>query len=150
VAHASTSEVSDGPSHDSAPRLDAPNASGFSTADSQGLRASVASAPAAELVVPRGAVLPAAFLDPAEKASPAQVGALDRLADDFVREVTTVDATASSSVVPPVEKRIVQRTQPSRWDAATQQANERYRQLFGVEAYKAWTAAAAKDALTEK
>lgn len=104
---------------------------------------------AVEFIVPRGAVLPAALVDSAEGASPAQNAALDTLANEFLNELAADDAPKPPTVVP-LKKPPARAGQPDRWDAATRMADERYRQLFGVEAYNAWTAAAAKEALADK
>lgn len=106
----------------------------------------------AELSVPFGASLPVTFLDPGIDATPAQVAALDQIASDFVQEATVedqLDASESARLAAARGKRGKDFPGPQ-WDSATAHANERYRLLFGVEAYNARLAAAAREALAEQ
>jgi len=93
--------------------------------------------------VPMGARLPAALVDSATDVTPEQATVLDNLADDFLD--STNPATTSGTG----------QTQTSdegegTWGPALAEADERYRALFGADAYNAWTSAAAKEALAEK
>jgi len=94
--------------------------------------------------VPLGAQLPAALVDPAPDATAEQAVALDNLADDFLNS-TAADPDSTNNGNPTTPK-----DAEENWNSAASEANERYRSLFGVEAYNAWTTAAAKEALAEK
>jgi hypothetical protein len=89
--------------------------------------------------------LPASFIDAGDGASPAQVAALDRIADDFEREITSIPPADPSPANGTPNSSTPRR--PADWNTASRAANERYRQIFGVELYNAWTSQAAKDAL---
>lgn len=143
-----TPEIASSTAHSAAASA-TPTAASRLTAQPRASAAMGGSIPAMEFIVPRAAILPAAFLDSAEGASEAQGAALDRLAHDFLSELAAAEAPKPPPVSPS-KKQPARPGQPDRWDAATRLADERYRQLFGVEAYNAWTAAAAKEALAEK
>lgn len=108
-------------------------------------RAIVHEASGQQWIIPYGAALPAPLIEPGSDATSAQIDAMDEIADAFVKDLATAQAEENESASKP--KSISPRTT---WDAATRQANERYRLLFGVEAYNARTAAAAKEALAER
>lgn len=102
------------------------------------------------MLVPLGASLPASLVDPGEGATQAQINVLDRMADDFVRQVQAPETEESAAPATKPNTARPADQQPANWSAAAQAADERYRQLFGVEAYNAWSAAASKEGLQEK
>lgn len=101
-----------------------------------------------ELIVPIGSALPASLIDAGENASQAQVVAMDGIATDFIEALASV-ADAAPEPVTSSGRKPKPMNHRATWDAATRAADERYRMLFGVEAYNSRTAAAAKDALAE-
>lgn len=106
--------------------------------------ASIPQGAAEEVVpVPLGARLPAALVDSATDVTPEQAAVLDNLADDFLNSTTP---SASGNGPSPSPKN----DEAPGWDPAVVDADERYRSLFGVDAYNTWTSAAAKEALAEK
>lgn len=109
--------------------------------------ASVAQGTTEEVIpVPIGARLPAALVDPAPSATAAQATALDNLGDEFLNTSAPDLTTAKNiSAAGPGTS-----SDEGNWISAAAEANERYRALFGVEAFNAWSTAAAKEALAEK
>lgn len=103
-----------------------------------------------EIVVPLGASLPVSLVDVGEGVTQAQMDVLDRIADDFVREVSARPAGGDPVPRSNPEGSGRDTPRPSDWDTATRTANERYRVIFGDELYNAWTAQAAKEALLER
>ncbi len=101
--------------------------------------------------MPRGTVLPASLLDTAHEATPAQIQVMDRIADEFVNEISsnTQEPVPPDSEARPAGARH-DGDRSADWSTATREANERYRLIFGDERYKAWAAEAARDALLEK
>jgi len=89
-----------------------------------------------EIPVPRGEPLPAAIMDEGYGASTAQVQSLDDIAGEFL------DNALDSG--PPSQAGI------QNWRDAARLADERYRSMFGVEAFNRWSIEAAKEALAEK
>jgi len=125
-----------------------------------------------EIVVPAGVVLPALFSDAGENLSPPQANALDQIADEFL-DTTVATNPGSTGGVPsqitpatggggtqpnetPVSSNPVDQgpvagvleSGPGLQDA-TRLANERYRMLFGQDAFNRWTSQAAIEALQE-
>ena len=101
------------------------------------------------LLVPLGASLPAPLVDPGDGATSAQVNMLDRISDDFVRRVEAGGGDEAAPLKTDRNNTGNPAQRPANWDAATREADERYRQLFGVEAYNARTSAAAREGLQE-
>lgn len=89
-----------------------------------------------EIPVPRGEPVPAAIMDEGYGASTAQVQSLDDIAGEFL------DNALDSG--PPSQAGI------QNWRDAARLADERYRSMFGVEAFNRWSIEAAKEALAEK
>jgi hypothetical protein len=92
-----------------------------------------------EIAVPAGSVLPAALLDDSPGLSSGQAAALDGLSEGFLDSAQGAAAEGAD----PVDRR-------DGWRRQLAEANERYRALFGVEAYNAWTSRAAAEALAER
>jgi hypothetical protein len=84
--------------------------------------------------VPEGEKVPAVFYDVGDKPLPQQK-ALDRIAEEFERNVSEVPAGLTRKEV---------------WDAARRIADERYLTLFGYQAFNHYHIQAAKEALKEK
>ncbi len=105
--------------------------------------------------MPLGAVLPASLSHPPEGTTPAQVAVLESIYEEFVGNVP-IEGEDSSPASPASDVELVAAESPqivaplTDWSEATQIANERYRQLFGVQAFNAWSAAAAREALAER
>ena len=93
-----------------------------------------------EFTIPSGVTLPAAVVDSANNLSSPQVEVLDAIAEKFLDSAM---ATASST------NNTSPQTLPRSWSKSLNDANERYRSLYGVDAYNAWTSYAAKEALNE-
>lgn len=131
----------------SATRQAAPTKSSPGITSASVAPASVAQGRAEEVIpVPIGARLPAALVDPAPNATAAQTTALDNLGDEFLNSTAPSQTTAKNgSATSPGTS-----SDEGNWNSAAAEANERYRSLFGVEAFNAWSTAAAKEALTEK
>jgi hypothetical protein len=89
-----------------------------------------------DIPVPRGEALPAAIMDEGYGASPGQIQGLDDIAGEFLD-----NALVSGSPT---------YTDPQSWRDATRLADERYRSMFGAEAFNRWSIEAAKEALAEK
>ena len=128
-----------------------------------------------EIAVPRGMVLPATFSDSDPPRSPAQAAALDSIADEFLEtafpaagapvnesgNTAAASNPASGDGTPsPLPANDAQNAGPTITAedlqnaggdpaAALRLANERYRQLFGHEAFNTWSTRAALEALSE-
>lgn len=128
-----------------------------------------------EIAVPRGMVLPATFSDFDTPRSPEQAAALDSIADEFLEtafpaEGTPVNESGNTAgasnpgtggeAPPPVPANDPQNAGPAITAEDLQNAggdpadalrlaNERYRQLFGHEAFNTWSTRAAIEALSE-
>jgi hypothetical protein len=95
-----------------------------------------------EISIPSGARLPAAIVDTSKNLTPTQTEVMDAISEKFLDF-----AMPSFNVpqdVPP--KNISEK----KWSQSLNEANERYRSLFGVDAYNAWTSQAAKEALNDQ
>jgi hypothetical protein len=100
-----------------------------------------------EILVPQGGRLPAALID-LDQTTPQQAQAADQIAESFLNVVSN----GAPEVAQP-RNRAAKDAGAARgraWEAARAEADERYRQLFGDEAYKAYSNAAAIEALREK
>jgi hypothetical protein len=95
-----------------------------------------------EMNVPRGARLPAAIVDASTNLTPAQAEVLDRISEDFL------DSAVSSN--PGVDDLQKNKSAQKKWSQSLMEANERYRSLYGVDAYNARTIQAAKEALADR
>lgn len=84
--------------------------------------------------VPAGARVPIAALDPIENRPPPQRAALERILDDFQNEVAGATGAESGPA----------------WEQARRRADERYRILYGNDAYNQLTMQAALEALEER
>lgn len=95
-----------------------------------------------EISIPRGARLPAAIVDASKNLTPTQTEVMDAISEKFL------DSAMPSSNVPQdvTPKNISEK----KWSQSLNEANERYRSLFGVDAYNAWTSQAAKEALNDQ
>jgi hypothetical protein len=95
-----------------------------------------------EISIPSGARLPAAIVDASKNLTPTQTEVMDAISEKFL------DSAMPSSNVPqdPPQKNISEK----KWSQSLNEANERYRSLFGVDAYNAWTSQAAKEALNDQ
>jgi|GEM_PF-2421095 len=128
-----------------------------------------------EIPVPRGMVLPAAFSDSGTPLSPAQSAALDSIADEFLETAfpaagtavnessntaTTSNPASGGGTPSPLPANDAQNAGPTITDEDLQNAggdpadalrlaNERYRQLFGHEAFNTWSTRAALEALAD-
>jgi hypothetical protein len=91
-----------------------------------------------DVTLPAGARLPAALLESDQPLSSSQAAALDAVAGDFLREVTSPSASQSSRDHAPGQA----------WFDATMQANQRYRLLFGDQAANLEEVRAAREALS--
>ncbi len=105
-----------------------------------------------DIVVPLGARLPAALLDQTPNLTPQQASAVDAIANDFLDDFPAENAASADQGQGQQEGQSQGTISPPQdaWDAAAREANERYRGMFGVEAYNAWTSASAQEALAEK
>jgi hypothetical protein len=126
-----------------------------------------------DIAVPRGMVLPATFSDSSSDRTSAQAAALDQIANDFLDTALPAGSLASGSGGIPTSQPNEEESQPDSLVTpdpsfagpsvaaddllnaggdvaeARRHANERYRQLFGQEAFNAWSSAAATEALSE-
>ena len=84
--------------------------------------------------VPVGAKIPALFQDDTPK-PPQQMKALDRIASEFEQNVSEIPAGMTKEEV---------------WEASRSIADERYKTLFGYQAFNQYHIKAAKEALKEK
>lgn len=94
-----------------------------------------------EISIPSGARLPAAIVDASKNLTPTQTDVMDAISEKFL------DSAMPSFIVPqdvPPKKNA-----EKSWSQSLNEANERYRSLFGVDAYNAWTSQAAKEALND-
>lgn len=92
-----------------------------------------------ELPVPRGTRLPAVVIEEATLTDP-QSAAADAITDDFIADISEPKTDGDRGAL---------HGEKSRWDSATADADERYRMLFGDQAYNAHTMAAALEALAD-
>jgi hypothetical protein len=95
-----------------------------------------------EISIPSGARLPAAIVDASKNLNPTQTEVMDAISEKFLDS-----AMPSSTVTQDVSP---QKTSEQNWSQSLNEANERYRSLFGVDAYNAWTSQAAKEALNDQ
>lgn len=94
-----------------------------------------------ETIVPTGSRLPAAIVDSSANLTPAQAEVLDRISEDFL------DSAVTNNVgVDDLKKN---KEAQKKWSQSLMEANERYRSLYGVDAYNARTIQAAKEALAD-
>lgn len=104
-----------------------------------------------EVAVPFGAQLPAAIVDEGSQLQPAQTAAVDAIADGFVDAVTQGGAatgTETGSQAGALQERGLS---PSAiWDRAREEADSRYRVLFGDSAYNTYTISARIEAIAEQ
>jgi hypothetical protein len=93
--------------------------------------------------VPPGLPVPAAVAAiPDQTTSDQAVESLDAISDDFLDAVAGGSkATGATQTATPA---------PAAWRDATFEANERYRSIYGVEAFNRWTTEAAKQALMDR
>jgi len=89
-----------------------------------------------EIPVPRGEPVPAAIMDEGYGASTAQVQSLDDIAGEFLDNALAPASPSQGDV--------------QNWRSAARLADERYRTMFGVEAFNRWSIEAAKEALAER
>jgi hypothetical protein len=95
-----------------------------------------------EISIPSGARLPAAIVDASKNLTPTQTEVMDAISEKFLDS-----AMPSSAVTQDVSP---QKNAEKNWSQSLNEANERYRSLFGVDAYNAWTSQAAKEALNDQ
>jgi hypothetical protein len=95
-----------------------------------------------EISIPSGARLPAAIVDASKNLTPTQTEVMDAISEKFL------DSAMPSSIVP--QDVSPQKNAEKSWSQSLNEANERYRSLFGVDAYNAWTSQAAKEALNDQ
>jgi hypothetical protein len=103
-----------------------------------------------EIHVPRGAQLPAAIVDEGAGLQPAQAAAADAIADSFLN---AIEQGGSGNGVSTGNKPSASKTGKSAasvWDSAREQADARYRALFGDSAYNAHTISARLEAMAEQ
>jgi hypothetical protein len=117
-------------------RSDGVGSSGGSSPTSAGPSPETLSAEeaSADIPVPLGAKVPAAFFDESGH-SPQQQKVLDKIAEDFSQSVSTQTPGVTAE---------------ENWEAARQLADQRYMTLFGYQAYNQQHIKAAKEALKEK
>ena len=95
-----------------------------------------------EISIPSGARLPAAIVDASKNLTPTQTDVMDAISEKFLDS-----AMPSSAVTQDVSP---QKNAEKNWSQSLNEANERYRSLFGLDAYNAWTSQAAKEALNDQ
>ena len=95
-----------------------------------------------EIPIPSGARLPAAIVDSSKNLTSPQTEVLDAISEKFL------DSAMPSSTV--AEDFSPKQTSEKNWSSSLNEANERYRSLFGVDAYNAWTSQAAREALNDQ
>jgi hypothetical protein len=95
-----------------------------------------------EITIPSGARLPAAIVDSSKNLTSPQTEVLDAISEEFL------DSAIPSSTG--AEDSSPQKTSGKNWSPSLNEANERYRSLFGVDAYNAWTSQAAREALNDQ
>ena len=95
-----------------------------------------------EISIPSGARLPAAIVDASKNLTPTQTEVMDAISEKFL------DSAMPSSAV--TQDVFPKKNAEKNWSQSLNEANERYRSLFGVDAYNAWTSQAAKEALNDQ
>jgi hypothetical protein len=95
-----------------------------------------------EIPIPNGARLPAAIVDSSKNLTSPQMEVMDSISEKFL------DSAMPSST--PAQNSSPQKTSDKNWSPSLNEANERYRSLFGVDAYNAWTSQAAREALNDQ
>lgn len=123
---------------DRAPNSTRPNAPDAQALSSTSVPPSLPVPPQAaeqEVPVPPGSAIPAAIVaEPEGEVPEALVNTLDSIADEFLDKVTQPGSESPENI----------------WRTATNEANERYRSIYGIEAFNRWTTQAAKDALKDR
>jgi len=95
-----------------------------------------------ETIVPTGGRLPAAIVDSSANLTEPQAEVLDRISEEFL------DSAVTNNVgVDDLKKN---KEAQKKWSQSLMEANERYRALYGVDAYNARTIQAAKEALADR
>jgi hypothetical protein len=95
-----------------------------------------------EIYIPIGARLPAAIVDSSKNLTSPQTEVMDAISEKFL-DSSMPSSKANQNLSP-------QKNSEKAWSQSLKEANERYRSLFGVDAYNAWTSQAAKEALTDQ
>ena len=95
-----------------------------------------------EISIPSGARLPAAIVDSSKNLTSPQTEVMDAISEKFL-DSSIPSSTGAQDFSP-------QKTSEKHWSQSLNAANERYRSLFGVDAYNAWTSQAAKEALNDQ
>ena len=95
-----------------------------------------------EIPIPNGARLPAAIVDSSKNLTSPQTEIMDAISEKFL-DSAMPSSTAAKDSSP-------QKTSEKNWSPSLNEANERYRSLFGVDAYNAWTSQAAREALNDQ
>ena len=95
-----------------------------------------------EMNIPQGARLPAAIVDASANLTPAQAEVLDRISEDFLDSAITNNPGSDD-----LKKN---KAAEKKWSQSLMEANERYRSLYGVDAYNARSIQAAKEALADR
>jgi hypothetical protein len=95
-----------------------------------------------EIPIPSGARLPAAVVDSSKNLTSPQMEVMDAISEKFL-DSAMPSSTATKDSSP-------QKTSEKKWSQSLNEANERYRSLFGVDAYNAWTSQAAREALNDQ
>jgi|GEM_PF-2691585 len=102
--------------------------------------------PTQDILVPVGLPLPAALVDEALNATPAQVAALDAISEKFLDAIAPNTTLAPTTQVPSAPA-----TKPSAtWNKAQNEADANYYAIFGQEAYVAQGIKASKEALNDR
>lgn len=94
-----------------------------------------------EIVIPRGARLPAAILHSPSNLSPQQAEVLDRISEEFLNSIMPERFESKESL---------EKIDLKLWSKSLNDANEKFRAVFGVDAFNAVTMQAAKEALADK
>ncbi len=94
-----------------------------------------------ELIIPRGERLPAAILYSPSHLTPQQAEVLDRISEEFLDSVLPARSESQETLG---------KTDSKKWSKSLNDANEKFRAIFGVDAFNAVTLQAAKEALAEK
>jgi hypothetical protein len=95
-----------------------------------------------QIIVPAGARLPAALVDSSGGLSPQQAEVLDSISEEFLDSALSAQNHAGDAKNTKVAE--------ENWSKSLNEANDRYRALFGVDAFNARTIQAAKEALSDK
>jgi hypothetical protein len=95
-----------------------------------------------EIPIPSGARLPAAIVDSSKNLTSRQTEVLDAISEKFLDSAMPSFTGAEDSSP--------KKTSGKNWSPSLNEANERYRSLFGVDAYNAWTSQAAREALNDQ